>query len=122
MKSKALFCMALALLCLGTLVAPVRAAEVGCDETYCFSAQDFASEELAGICITGLPDAAAGTVMLGNRVLQPGDILCFYSSGDYIGHSGIYIGNGQFIHSSTYSTGVIISDLDTDAYEARRLT
>ena len=75
MKSKALFCMALALLCLGTLVAPVRAAEVGCDETYCFSAQDFASEELAGICITGLPDAAAGTVMLGNRVLQPGDIL-----------------------------------------------
>ena len=53
--------------------------------------------------------------------LQPGDILCFYSSGDYIGHSGIYIGNGQFIHSSTYSTGVIISDLDTDAYEARRL-
>ena len=53
--------------------------------------------------------------------LQPGDILCFYSSGDYIGHSGIYIGNGQFIHSSTYSTGVIVSDLDTDAYEARRV-
>ena len=53
--------------------------------------------------------------------IQPGDILCFYSGDNYIGHSGIYIGNGQFIHSSTETTGVIISDLNTDAYEARRL-
>ena len=53
--------------------------------------------------------------------IQPGDILCFYSGDNYIGHSGIYIGNGQFIHSSTETTGVIISDLNTDAYEARRV-
>ena len=53
--------------------------------------------------------------------IQPGDILCFYSGDSYIGHSGIYIGNGQFIHASTETTGVIISDLNTDAYEARRV-
>ncbi len=52
------------------------AAEVDCDATYCFSAGDFSpAEDLAGICITQLPAAESGTVMLGSRVLQPGDIL-----------------------------------------------
>jgi len=52
------------------------AAEVDCDATYCFSADDFSpAEDLVGICITQLPDAQSGTVMLGSRVLQPGDIL-----------------------------------------------
>lgn len=52
------------------------AAEVDCDATYCFNAGDFSSsEDLAGICITQLPSPESGTVMLGNRVLQPGDIL-----------------------------------------------
>ncbi len=54
----------------------VLAAEVDCDDVYCFSSDDFSQEEpLAGICITGLPQADTGTVMLGCRVLQPGDIL-----------------------------------------------
>ena len=52
------------------------AAEVDCDATYCFSAEDFSpAEDLTGICITQLPSADSGTVMLGSRVLQPGDIL-----------------------------------------------
>ena len=56
-------------------VAPL-AAEVECDATYCFTAQDFSEEEqVAGICITQLPDPSAGTVMLGSRVLRSGDIL-----------------------------------------------
>lgn len=56
--------------------APVRAAEVDCDTVYCFTSADFAPDEtLAGVCITGLPDAAAGTVLLGSRIVQPGDIL-----------------------------------------------
>ena len=54
----------------------VSAAEVDCDTTYCFSAQDFAGEEtLVGICITQLPAPDTGTVLLGSRVLQSGDIL-----------------------------------------------
>ena len=60
-------------------------------------------------------------VHVDHKDIQPGDILCFYQGDNYIGHSGIYIGNGQFIHSSTETTGVIISDLASDAYEARRL-
>lgn len=56
--------------------------------------------------------------------LQPGDILCFYTSGS-IGHSGIYIGDGKFIHSANESTGVIITELSgyytNRGYEARRI-
>lgn len=58
------------------LIGGVLAAEVDCDTTYCFTAQDFSQEEqLAGICITQLPQPETGTVMLGNRVLRAGDIL-----------------------------------------------
>lgn len=67
----------LAALCLVMLTGGVQAAQVDCDSAYCFTAQDFSAEEepLAGICITELPDSHTGAVMLGTRVLQPGDIL-----------------------------------------------
>ena len=62
--------------CLMGLCAGSLALEVECDTTYCFSSEDFSdSDELTGICITGLPEASAGTVLLGSRVLRPGDIL-----------------------------------------------
>lgn len=65
-----------AVCCLAALAVPAAAAEVECDAAYCFSSADFSEDEaLTGICITGLPDAASGTVMLGTRVVQPGDIL-----------------------------------------------
>jgi len=63
-----------ALLCAASLVVPARAAEVDCDSIYCFAPEDF-QEGLSGICITDLPDSHAGTILLGSRVLQPGDIL-----------------------------------------------
>ena len=57
--------------------------------------------------------------------LQPGDVLCFYSGSSYIGHSGIYIGGGKFVHAANSATGVIVSSLDgyynTRGYEARRI-
>lgn len=70
-------CLVLVLACLLTLSGSVLAAEVDCDATYCFTSADFTTSEqpLAGICITQLPDSDSGTVMLGTRVLQPGDIL-----------------------------------------------
>ena len=65
-----------ATLCLGCAVLPAAALEVDCDATYCFSSADFSAEEtLRGICITDLPEPKIGTVMLGTRVLRPGDIL-----------------------------------------------
>lgn len=57
--------------------------------------------------------------------LQPGDILCFYSGSSYIGHVGIYIGDGMFVHAQNSATGVVISSLDgyygARGYEARRI-
>lgn len=55
----------------------VSAAEVSSDTVYCFSAEEFGEKEetLTGICVTGLPDSDAGTVLLGTRVVRPGDIL-----------------------------------------------
>ena len=75
-KSRML-CLVLAMCCLAGLVTPALAAEVDCGEVYCFGPADFSQEEtpLAGICITGLPEASTGTVMLGSRILRPGDIL-----------------------------------------------
>lgn len=47
--------------------------------------------------------------------LKAGDIvfLTDYSTGVGIGHCGIYIGNGNFIHASTTTYSVIISSLNT---------
>ena len=76
MKLKSFLCTFAAMLCMGTPVLQVSAAEVASDAVYCFSAADFSAEEnLAGICITGIPEENAGTVMLGQRALRPGDIL-----------------------------------------------
>lgn len=62
--------------CLLGLTGSVIAAEVDCDTVYCFSSEDFSQEDsLVGICITGLPDTQTGTIKLGSRVLQVGDIL-----------------------------------------------
>jgi uncharacterized protein YgiM (DUF1202 family) len=59
--------------------------------------------------------------------LQPGDIVIFYNSAmTAIGHAGMYIGNGQFIHASSGSGKVVISELsatyyNTHYYSARRI-
>ena len=57
--------------------------------------------------------------------LQPGDILCFYSGSSYIGHAGIYIGNGMFVHAQNSATGVVITELaghySERGFEARRI-
>ena len=69
-------CLLLSVACLLGISGGVLAAEVDCDTTYCFSPEDFSQEDtLTGICITDLPQVSTGTVMLGSRVLQPGDIL-----------------------------------------------
>ena len=75
MFRKQYLCLLLAVCCAVGGVGIASAAEVDCDTTYCFTQEDFAEDQLAGICITGLPDAETGTVMLGSRVLRSGDIL-----------------------------------------------
>ena len=55
--------------------------------------------------------------------LQPGDLVLFYGSGSEAGvkdaHVGIYIGDDQFVHASTYGVGVIVSSLNTNTYIKR---
>jgi len=69
-----------------------------------------------------LPRATTGQATVGTKVsksdLQPGDLVIFsntYKSGP--SHAGIYLGDGQFIHSSSAgSGGVIISSINTNYY------
>ncbi len=53
--------------------------------------------------------------------LQPGDLVFFtnYKTNKGIGHVGIYIGNNQFVHASTPTTGVIVSSLGEASYVNR---
>lgn len=53
--------------------------------------------------------ATQGVAVSGD--LQPGDILIFSNDGKTVGHVGLYLGNDKFIHASTSTTGVIISNL-----------
>lgn len=76
MKRKLMSLALMVALCIASAAQQASAVQVECDARYCFSAGDFSQDEqLAGICITALPDPAAGTVMLGSRILQPGDVL-----------------------------------------------
>ena len=50
--------------------------------------------------------------------LQPGDAVLFASSSEAIGHVGIYIGDGQFIHASSGAGYVTINSL-SESYYAR---
>ena len=76
MFQKRFVCLLGVLACLFGCCATAFALEVDSDAVYCFTPEDFAGEEtLVGICITQLPDPSTGTVMLGTRVLRPGDIL-----------------------------------------------
>ena len=60
--------------CLAAPVLPAAAAELESGSVYCFSAGDFSREaQLDGICITALPET--GELLLGSRVLCPGDVL-----------------------------------------------
>ena len=46
--------------------------------------------------------------------IQPGDIVCYSSSGSKCTHVALYIGNGQVIHEANAKRGVIISNMYYD--------
>lgn len=58
--------------------------------------------------------------------MQLGDVICFSNSSGSkkIGHVGIYVGGGKFIHAANSRKGVIISNVSGDGYyfvSARRI-
>jgi SH3-like domain-containing protein len=55
----------------------------------------------------------SGVIPVERKDLQPGDLLFFGASLEKISHTGMYIGNGEFIHDTTNThPGVQISKLD----------
>ena len=49
--------------------------------------------------------------------LMPGDLILFYDEGKTkIGHTGIYISNGDFIHAANPTRGVVTDNLNTNSY------
>ncbi len=66
--------------------------------------------------------ARYGTVVYSTEELQRGDLVFFYdsySSSKLITHSGIYLGEQEFIHTST-SKGVTVSRIDDPFYWKER--
>ena len=62
---------------------------------------------------------AMGTPV-GRGELQPGDLVFFQNTFQWgLSHVGIYIGGGQFVHAENESTGVKVSDLNSDYYSSR---
>ncbi len=55
----------------------------------------------------------SGATAVDRKELQPGDLLFFGDSVNKITHTGMYLGNGEFIHDTTHDhPGVQISRLD----------
>lgn len=53
--------------------------------------------------------------------LQTADLILYYDEGmTKIGHVGIYIGDGNFIHSANPRRGVVIDNLNTNSYYSKR--
>ena len=72
-----------------------------------------------------LGSTASGQNNLGVEVsrenLKPGDLILFYDEGKTkIGHTGIYISNGDFVHSANPKRGVVIDNLNTNSYYNER--
>ncbi len=68
-----------------------------------------------------LGSTAASQNNLGEEVskdnLQPGDLILFYDEGkNKIGHTGIYVGEGNFVHAANAKRGVVTDNINTNSY------
>ncbi|MFY9120470.1 MAG: NlpC/P60 family protein [Syntrophomonadaceae bacterium] len=87
-----------------------------------FDCSGFAKYNFSQIGIN-LPRTAAEQAAMGTAVareeLLPGDLLYFRCGGGGIDHVGIYVGNNQFIHSSSPRSGGVIYSSIAEGYYAR---
>jgi cell wall-associated NlpC family hydrolase/DNA-binding protein YbaB len=70
-----------------------------------------------------LPRVADAQARVGTSIppsaLQAGDAVFFADSSGYIGHEGLYVGNGQFVHAPHSGDVVKVSSLLDPGYSAR---
>ncbi|EHL14724.1 MAG: C40 family peptidase [Peptoanaerobacter stomatis] len=64
---------------------------------------------------------AYGGVKVAKANLKKGDLVFFNTYGG-ISHVGIYIENGNFIHASSYGSGVVVSNINDSYYAPRYVT
>jgi len=110
------------------VAAPTQAAQIAVDTAlaqqgkryqwggtgpngYDCSGLTFSAYKAAGVAIprTSRAQSTAG-VAVAKANLQPGDLVFFYNP---VGHVGMYIGNGQMVHSSTYGQPVKVVPVDS---------
>jgi len=69
-----------------------------------------------------LPHTSSGQFRLGKKVsasdLAPGDLV-FFRRGGGVGHVGVYIGDGQFVHASNPSRGIRVDSINHGSYRRR---
>lgn len=66
---------------------------------------------------TSFAQYGAGVAVSKNN-LQPGDLV-FFNTYASLGHVGIYIGGGEFIHASSTGNPVMISSMNSSYYQGR---
>ncbi len=55
-------------------------------------------------------------IQVGYEELMPGDLVFFSSNGYYITHVGLYLGDGQIIHASNPTRGVVFDTIESGYY------
>lgn len=88
----------------------------------CIDCSAFALTIIKDVYDLSLPRIAQDQYNSTNRIslmdLQQGDLVFFHTTGRYVSHVGVYVGNNKFVHAST-SQGVMISDLNDTYWSGR---
>ncbi|MGQ9523556.1 MAG: LysM peptidoglycan-binding domain-containing protein [Armatimonadota bacterium] len=75
--------------------------------------------KVAGI---SLPHSSSAQFRMGKSVskseLAPGDLV-FFRRGGGVGHVGVYIGDGQFVHASNPKRGIRVDSINSGSYRRR---
>jgi cell wall-associated NlpC family hydrolase len=112
-----------ALISLAMNLRDIRYVRGGRDPSTGFDCSGFVRYVFAHAIGMQLPTNSASQFLSGLKVaradMKPGDLVFFRTHGkSNISHVGIYISNGQFIHSPTTGQSVQVSSLD-EAYWAK---
>lgn len=72
-----------------------------------------------------LGNTAASQTNIGVEIsredMQVGDLILFYNEGKTsIGHTGVYIGNGEFVHAANPDRGVVTDNINSNSYYNER--